>query len=353
MKLPRIAALEGITIPARVQRVLKLSGYPIFYLLCLLLFAYWTFPYDRLRERILVELEAQRGNSPTAQHVEIDSLGPYWLSGVMLKGIRLITPRVLTSEGEKLPSRLSIDEAHARVSLLPLLIGRVTLNFGAKAFGGRVDGFTRVGSEGRTIEASLEEVDVGQIETISNALGGLPLSGAMNGKLELVLPEQKLGKANGSISLAVTELTAGDGKTKIAGKLSLPKLNVGAFDLEAEAKDGILRFSKLGAQGQDLDLVGEGKISLREAFGDSLADLYLRFRFAEGYKNKNELTKSLFGSAGSSMPALFELADPRIKSSKRPDGYYSWHMTGPLKDARFEPAPTASSGGGSGAGRAK
>jgi hypothetical protein len=61
------------------------------------------------------------------------------------------------------------------------------------------------------------------------------------------------------------------------------------------------------------------------------------------------MTKSLFGAPGSSMPALFELADPRIKMSKRADGFYGWHMSGLLKDPRFDPAPA---GGGSGAGAA-
>ena len=44
------------------------------------------------------------------------------------------------------------------------------------------------------------------------------------------------------------------------------------------------------------------------------------------------------------MPALFELADPRIKSSKRADGFYGWHMVGPLKEPRFDPAPTSPGG---------
>ncbi len=161
-----------------------------------------------------------------------------------------------------------------------------------------------------------------------------------------MLPDQKLSKAVGTLALTVADLTAGDGKTKIAGKLALPKINVGNFELSSEAKDGVLKINKLGAQGQDLDFVGDGKISLRDPFPDSLADLYLRFRFSDGYKSKNEMTKSLFGTPGSSMPALFELADPRIKTSKRPDGFYAWHMSGLLKLARFDPAPAGGSSAG-------
>jgi type II secretion system protein N len=330
-----------------VRRILALSGYPLFYLFCLFMFAYFTFPYERLRERLLVELEAQRQNNPNAQRVDIQSLGPYWFSGVSLKGLSLIAPRSGSSEQGALASKVTFDQAHVRVSLLPLLIGRVTVTFGAKVFDGSIAGWTRANSEGRLIEASLDDINVGKMSMLGDLIGGLPMSGMLNGKMEWSLPDQKLAKANGTLSLAIADFTAGDGTTKVAGKLALPQLKVGALDLSAEVKDGILKITKLGAQDKDLDFAGEGKISLRDPFRDSLADVNLRFRFSDGYKTKNEMTKSLFGTPGSSMPALFELADPRIKSSKRPDGFYGWHMVGQLKDARFEPA---SAGGASSAG---
>src|SRR5262249_9798252 len=150
---------------------------------------------------------------------------------------------------------------------------RMTINFGARAFGGSIDGWTRANSEGRRIEASLEGVDVGQIDMLGDLVGGVPLSGTMDGTMEWILPEQKLSKATGTVSLTIAELTAGDGKTKIAGKLALPKLNVGAFEIAADAKDGVLKIGKLGAKGQDLDLDGDGKISMRDPFSDSIADL--------------------------------------------------------------------------------
>ncbi len=122
MKLPEIKLPQlNIKLSPKMRRTLALSGYPLFYLFCLFLFAYWTFPYERLKERLLVELETQRGTNPNAQHVEIDSLGPYWFSGISAKGLRLITPKPPGTEGDTAPSKLSFDEAHVRVSLLPLL----------------------------------------------------------------------------------------------------------------------------------------------------------------------------------------------------------------------------------------
>jgi type II secretion system protein N len=333
LKLPRSLA----ELSPRVRRILLLSGYPLFYLFCLILFAYFTFPYGRLKDRLLADLEAQRQSNPNAQRVEIQSLGPYWFSGISLKGLSLITPRTGSAEGPA-TSKLTFDQAHLRVSLLPLLIGRVTLTFGAKAFDGSIDGWTRSNSEGRRIEASFDDVNVGKITTLGDMMGGLPLSGTLNGKMEWVLPDQKMTKASGTLSVKISDLTAGDGTTKIAGRLALPQIKIGTLELVGEAKDGILRVTKFGAEGKDLDLAGEGKIALRDPVTDGIADMTIKFRFADGYKTKNEMTKSLFGAPGSTMPALFELADPRIKSSKRPDGFYSWHMVGQLKDARFEPA---------------
>jgi type II secretion system protein N len=332
-------------IPPRLRRILVRSGYPLFYLFCLFLFAYWTFPYERLKERLLVELEAPKANKTApSSHIDIESLGPYWLSGVSAKGVRIITPRAPGPDGELPPTKLTVDEAHVRVSLFQLLFGRITVWFGAQAFGGKIDGWTRASAEARWIEASIEDVNIGQIEAIGDLLSGLPLSGTMTGKMAWTFPEQKIAKATGTFELTIADLTAGDGKTKLAGKLALPKLNVGAFEISAEAKDGIVKIEKLGAQGQDIDLAGEGKVTLRDPFSDSIADLHLRFRFSDGYKGKNEMTKSLFGTPGSAAPALFELADPRIKNSKRPDGFYGWHMVGAMKDPRFEPSATGGPG---------
>jgi type II secretion system protein N len=352
VKLP--SWISNLKVPAsvnspRVRRILALSGYPLFYLFCLFMFAYFTFPYERLRERLLVELDAQRQGNPNAQRIEIQSLGPYWFSGISLKGLSVVTPRT-GADAASPPSKMTFDKAHVRVSLLPLLIGRVTINFGAKAFDGSIDGWTRANSSERRLEATLDDLDVSKMTMLGDMIGGLPMSGTLNGKMEFTLPEQKLQKASGTVSLAIDGFAAGDGKTKIAGKLALPQLTVGAFELAGEAKDGVLKISKLGAQGKDLDLAGEGRLSMRDPIGDSIADLNLRFRFSDGYKTKNEMTKSLFGAPGSSMPALFELADPRIKSAKRADGFYGWHMTGQLKDARFEPAPAGGAPGAAPAG---
>ena len=64
----------------------------------------------------------------------------------------------------------------------------------------------------------------------------------------------------------------------------------------------------------------------------------------DGYRNKNEQTKSIFGAPGSKMPALFEM-DPKVSRSKRPDGFYAFHARGSLGRPVFDPAGTPGLGG--------
>lgn len=331
MKLPQIQ----IPLSPRARKVVSYSGYPLFYLGCLLVFSYWTFPYDRLKQRIVAEFEASQAIAGSTDRLEIGSLAPYWFSGLRARDVRLTTP---SSSDPGKPLKIEADEVHVRVSLLPLLIGRVSLGFGADAFGGHISGAVATSGAARKIELELASIEVGAVGPLVSMLGA-PLAGRMSGTAELTLPEQKLAKATGSVEFKIEEMSAGDGKTPIQGKIALPKLKVGSLSFSAEAKDGVLKITKMGASGQDLDFVGEGKAALQDPFGNSLADVYLRFRFSDAYRGRNDMTKSLLGAPGSTAPALFELADPRIKTSKRPDGYYGWHMLGMLKDARFDPAP--------------
>ena len=151
------------------------------------------------------------------------------------------------------------------------------------------------------------------------------------------MPDGKASKGTGSVSLEIKDAAVGDGKAKLKGALALPKVDVGPITFAAEAKDGVLKISKLVAGGKDLEVQGDGRITMREMATDSLCDVQVRFRINDAYRNKNDVTKSLFGAPARRRPALFELADPKIKQAKRPDGFYGWSLRGPLEPAGFLP----------------
>lgn len=347
---------------ARLIRIAKLLAYPAFYLFCLFLFGYLTFPYDRLKHRLIAEfdrMQAKRGGQ--AQKLEIDELDSYWLTGVELKGARLILPpdnsggvskmnigAVLGSkdakdakdEGPK-PAVIEIDEAHARVKILPLLIGRVRVNFWASVFGGEVQGTAPVGKSGGTVEVEMKDLDFAKVQPLQELIEGVPIRGTLSGRLELEAPDGKFNKANGSLEVTATDVAVLDAKKKIMGLVSLPAAKLGELTLSAEAKDGVLKVTKLSCTGPDIELEGDGKVNVREPWQNSAADLYIRFKFADGYRSKTDETKSVLGDpGGSGPPPLMETMVPKMKRAKRADGAFGWHVHGALKKLKYDPHAT-------------
>ncbi len=348
----------------RLKKIAKWILYPLFYLFCLLVFGYLTFPYDRLKDRLIAEFDhTQRKKSASAaQKLEIDHLTSYWFSGVEATGVRLILPpeeasassgtaRGLEAFGKSAsasneppkPTVIALDSAHARVRILPLLIGRVKIDFTANAFGGEVEGTVPVGASSGPVEVAFNNLDIGLVEPLANLIG-LPVKGTLSGKLELSAGEGKFSKANGSLDVSISSASLGDGKTKFKGQVALPEAKLGDISLTAEATAGVLKVTKLSATGPDVELMGDGKLNVREPWNDSTADLYLRFKFSDAYRDKNDDTRSLLGAPNSTMPALIEIAEPKVKRAKRPDGFYGFHITGALKKLKFEPSSSDAGG---------
>jgi type II secretion system protein N len=321
----------------RLRLILKWAGYVSFYLFALLLFSYLTFPYNRLADRIVQEFNA-RQTGPKPMRLKLGDMSSYWLSGVEAEGITLTTPGEPDEQGKPgKPKVMTIDAAHASVSLLRLLFGTLKVSFGADAFGGEVAGSTVNGDEGRELEVELSELDLAQAPLFADIVG-LPLAGKLDGTIELLMPEEKLSKADGKISLKVSGLAAGDGKAKIRDTIALPRLEAGDLVLEAESKAGNVKITNFSANGPDLKLDSDGTLRLRETFDTSLLNLNVSFKFLERYTNKSDITKSLFGSG--SMPGLFDL-DPKMKQAKRADGSYGWRASGVVSHLNFMPSPVS------------
>jgi type II secretion system protein N len=322
----------------RLKTIGKKVGYFVFFFFAFLVSVTWTFPYDKLKERLVSSFNAQQRASSSQQELRVDELDSSFLTGVKATGVRLAMPPL---EPGKPPVELKLDEVRARVSLLSLLVGNKDITFKIKGFDGTIEGEFVEKSKERLIKVELDGVDVGKIEVLSQALG-VPMEGRLFGQVDLRLPEGKASKGSGTVNLEIRDLAVGDGKAKIKGLLELPKLTVGALKFDAEAKEGILKVSKLAAGGKDVELSGEGRIQMRELANDSNLDMSVKFKVNDGYRGKNDKTKSLFGAPGSSIPPLFEL-DPTVKRAKTPDGLYAFQVRGQLGKPQFLPAAGISS----------
>lgn len=319
------------------RKILKYAGYPLFYLACLVLFVRVTFPYDTLRTRLLAEFNGRGGD----KRLEIEHMSGHWFFGVEAENVRLTEIITTPTEEKKAPAALQVDQLQLSVSPLSLLFGNVGVSFDAEVGGGNVSGsFSQSDAEAKLAVHS-EEVDISGLTLLSAGLG-LPLGGTLAGDVDLVLPERKMSAAVGKFELAITDFVVGDGKAKVLETIALPKLSAGNFALKAEATDGHLDVSEFGSDGKDLLLTAAGRIRLREPFDRSNADLDVTFRFKEAYTNKNDITKSLFGSSESKVPGLFDM-DPNVKRAKDKDGSYRWRVTGQLAKPTFRPGGSSKS----------
>ncbi|HVJ93980.1 MAG TPA: type II secretion system protein GspN [Labilithrix sp.] len=320
----------------RLKRFGPKLGYPIFYLFCLVIFLSWTFPYDKLKERIVTQFNAQQRASGRPQELQIDELDSSFLTGVKAKGVRLISQ---ATEAGKAPSVLSIDAARARISLLGLLVGNKDVSFTIDAFDGTVKGNFEDTGAARAIDITFDGVDVGRVDTIAANIG-FPLDGKLYGTMKLTLPEGKASKGNGNIALEIRDLHAGTPKELAIktpmGPFTLPRLKVGNLTVSGEAKDGVLKLTKIAAAGGDVDVSGDGKVQMRDVATDAHLDANLKFKINDAYRNKNDKTKLLFGAPGSKEKAMLEM-DPRMSRAKTSDGFYALRVGGTLGKPDVQP----------------
>jgi type II secretion system protein N len=322
----------------KIKRFLAWTGYPLFYFACLALFCYVSAPWDRVKNAVTSGFNA---SSPL--RMEIDRLTwAFRFPGIVAKGVKLVgeAPPPDASGKPRAAPEYIVDELYARVSVFPLLWGTTKLAFSLDGFGGDIDGSVKNATEGRDLLLELDGVDAAKMPYLAGLLG-IPIAGSVNGKIDLKLPQNKLPAAEGTVELHITDFEIGDGKTKIRDTLALPKVKAGEFVFKADVTEGVVKITELSTKGPDLEVVSEGRIRLMESVDASVGDLNLRFKFSDAYKSKDDMTKSIFGAPGSSVPGLFDL-DPKMKRAKRDDGFYAWHITGPLSRLSFQPSTAGS-----------
>lgn len=342
---------------ARLVRILKGAGVVFGYLSLLAFFFYLTFPMDALRGRILAEFERQqrygRSASEPVMTLEIGELDTYWFSGIELEDLRLtVPPRADKPKGAfpgleaakepTEPSVIEIEHFHARVRLLPLLLGRVMVDFRLDAFGGTVRGSAPYASDGN-VEVELEGIHLDRIAPLKAMVQNQPLFGVLSGNVTLTPEDGKFAKANGKVDLQVDEVSLFDGKSRLFG-VALPTAHIGRITLAAKADKGLLTIEELSVQGKDLELAGEGKIRLSETYKRSTADVFLKFKFADAYRDKDDATRSLLGQPGSKIKPAIEELDPQrtFVRAKTEDDFYRFHLAGRLDKLDVQPAGTAS-----------
>lgn len=294
------------------KRLIALSLYALFGVVCLLLSLYFTFPTSALSQRLSHEIAR---NTRGAWHVTFDDVSTYRLSGVIATGITAKRDIPIDS-----PMTLQLQGLHARLRLTPLLLGRTSFDVGAPWGKGymslRVT--PRTPPQGTSalpagsIEGSFDDVDLGQPPMLQKLLG-LPFGGLITGEYNAE-SDGTVRKAEGAANIAVGHFSLGPGA--IAG-FSLPQIDLGNLEMTWDVKDGRARLTGFKQEGGSVTLKVMASVDLASPLAASRMDLCVQFRAEPAFLNANP-----------KMRTVLQLAEVQLKRDG--DGFLHLPMSGSI-----------------------
>jgi type II secretion system protein N len=317
------------------QRLIVGGGLAAFFLTSCCVFSYLLFPYSRVRDVIVQEVQYPAGpdgtRRPSGVQLSIGELRPSLLpGGVTLGDVRFAK----ASEDGGDPLEMSVEEVSARVGIFALLGGNTSVSFSAAAGGGTIDGSFYNSTTETGIDAELEGVDLRRLGIIRSLLSGVPVRGKVDGTIELDLQDER-EQTTGSVELTIAGLTIGDGRAKLripgmmGDGLTIEQIDVGDVRLAIDIDEGIGAVRELENDGEDITLRGSGNIHFQRPLAQTRLDLLLSFNFSDAYKDRNDRTRGMF--------AAMDFA-PQLRPAKTEDGALQYRFTGPI-GGRIAPTP--------------
>jgi type II secretion system protein N len=303
---------------AETRRPWKRWGaYAAFALVAFLFALRQTFPVDAIGERLVLEAAA------AGWQLRMADVSPAGLLGVRMDAVTLES-----ADGARIP----LDRVTATLRVLPLLLGRRSIDFDARLWEGRVSGTIEPSKTAHRLTARIEGVNLGRA-TATRKLLHVDLGGTVQGELELALDDREPGKSSGRLDLSIAQALIAGGEVPVSamggGALSLPRIGLGTVSARGAVKDGRATFDALSAKGGDDLEADAGGLSFAIQPRLAQAPLFGRaqVRFKDAFWQKS-------GTAG--LRGVVELA---LAQGRAPDGGYGFQLFGTLSNPQARPAP--------------
>lgn len=314
------------------RRWLRVTGYVTFFVFSFVAFVYLTFPYDRVRDFVVHQVELAM---PGAE-LEIVSLEPAWLTGIEAQGVRLRLPadpaadppRPSGAEGEaRRPPRPSVTlpYLYARASILSYLLGTTEVVFEVEVDGGgTIEGVVSDDGAQSHVTAHLENVDLRRVGIIRH-YAGFSVAGVVSGDVDLTVAEEA-DATDGTIVLSIADASLGDEQFQVplpgmGSGLQLTRIDTGTLNLRVTVEDGQGRVEQLAGDGDDVVLRGTGTVRLVRPFRQSSIDLLVRAAIQPAYLQRNPVAQGALELAGS---------NPLVAPYRAPDGAFQVRLQGTL-----------------------
>jgi type II secretion system protein N len=303
----------------RVRTILRRGlGYPLFFLFAFLSSAYLTFPYDRVRDFITVQV----GHAVPGAELEIVSLEPSWVTGIEAEGVSLRIPS--ETVGER-PYSITLPRVWARAGIFSYLLGTTAVDFEIEVDGGGlIEGTVEHDDTSTHVVLHLAEVDLRRIGPL-RAATRLPVHGVVTGDVDVTLAEES-DETVGEATLLVAGAAIGDGRARLVvpgmgSGITVERLALGDVHITLGVEHGSARIEELTANGDDAELRGSGSIRLSRQIRMWALDLLLRINVLPAYRDRNPATQ-----------AIFSLADmsPDVRPYRAADGAFQLRIQGTI-----------------------
>lgn len=335
----------------RQQKILKIAGLVALALVVFVFALARTFPYDRLKDRLIATLSAK-------YDVTIGEIRPGLFPGdVVIDSFKLQTRP--TKPDEK-PTTIFFDEVEVDIGLLALLRSHYDVDIVAKVTGGQLEADLLVTKSGFKASVHTEMLPLQGIPGISEAVG-LPMAGKLNADFALDLPMVRKGKraepkwtqASGHLTLTCANCTIGDGKAQLkmrqppsssrrrhrrrmlfAGKgLTVPRLRLGRALVEVDIEQGVGKIKTFSAKSGDGQLSIDGELRFAEPFKQSTLPGCMHFKLSDELKKR----EPKFGNIEFLLP----------ERSRQDDGSFAIPTKGRLTALRWDIKKRCGEAGGS------
>jgi type II secretion system protein N len=326
-----------MNLTSRQKKLAKWIGYPLLAIFTFVFTLAYTFPYDRLKDKIIEGLNDK-------YEVSILSIEPSIIPGTFVINTMMLRTRPKTAE-EK-PITVVIDEVEINVGVMSAIfwsmdMAKVGVEIEAKIGSGALEVELEHDKGDNTVmvNANTELLPIGSMPGVSEAVG-LPMTGGLSAQVSVVLPKGKWSKADGKIKLNCVGCTVGDGVAKMKMKprpgapkrrraalfqgegLTVPRLNLGAVLGEIEVKKGKGKIKRLAAKSKDGFLNIEVELVIKDPFKESLFPGCMTFGFSEDLKERE--------------PKFMGIEAGLPPKSKQEDGSYALPTKGKLVELRFD-----------------
>lgn len=292
------------------KKILTWTAYPLFFVFCFLFFAYKTFPYERLADRIVQEASVR------GYQIEILDLTHAGLTGLTFEGLRWIIPA--EEEGSP-PLDLIVDELTVGTSVFSLISGTKSYSFDAELAGGDAGGDITVGENDLEVDIEIDEVDLGALPALRQ-FTKIPLGGTISGEIVLAMPSE-VAESTGNVAVTIEALSVGDGKSKLEipdwGGLTLDRAEAGNLELTVTIEEGVANIERATARGKDLELDALGRARLLRPLKRSDLNVMIRAKIQDAYKERS--TK---------VATMLELASSGLKAAQTDDGAIQYTIAG-------------------------